>query len=155
MTERTGVETITRSVHAEWRGSLRSEARVRDCPPFFTDEPEARGGLFEHPMPAEYIVSGLSGCTVAHVEMFAKEVGMPLEGCRVDGRLTMGRFEIGDDRGRNGGILGIELDVEVVSTGTEEELDRVKKPFRENCILYLFTGSATSVEDRWTLVRPG
>ncbi len=154
MAEQTDVKTITRTVNAKWKGDLRSEAQVRDCPPFFTDEPKGRGGLFEFPTPAEYVLSGLSGCSVAHVEMFAKEVGMPLTDCRVEGRLTMGRFEPDDERSRAGGILGIEFDIEVTSPGTREELDRVQQLFREKCVLYLFAKSAVPVTDSWTLIPP-
>lgn len=154
MADHAGADTITRTVQAIWKGSLRSEAHVRDCPSFLIDEPEVRGGLFEHPTPAEYVLSGLSGCSVAHVDMFAKEVGMPLTGCRVNGRLTMGRFGPDDERSRAGGIQGIELDVEVTSSGTQEEMDRVRDLFREKCILYLFAKSAVPVTDNWTLIPP-
>ena len=155
MAGRTDIKTVTRSVRSDWKGDLRSEAHVRDCPPFFTDEPKGRGGLFEFPTPAEYIVSGLAGCSVAHAEMFAKEVGMPFEDIHVDGRLTMGHFDPDDERSRAGGILGIELDIEIVSSGSLEELERVKALFREKCVLYLFAKAAVPVVDEWTLARPG
>lgn len=148
-------ETITRTVRADWKGSLRAEIHARECLPFYSDEPVARGGLFEYPTPAEYVISGLSGCSVAHVEIFAREIGMPLDDCHVEARLDMARLAPDDERGRNGGILGIELDITVTSSGTEDELERVKALFREGCILYLFAKSAVPVEDRWTLVRKG
>jgi hypothetical protein len=66
----------------------------------------------------------------------------------------MGRFNPDDDRSRNGGILGIELNIEVTSRGTNEELERVQQLFREKCILYLFAKSATEVIDNWKLVSP-
>ena len=120
MADRTDIKTVTRSVRSDWKGDLRSEAHVRDCPPFFTDEPKGRGGLFEFPTPAEYIVSGLAGCSVAHVEMFAKEVGMPVEDIHVDGRLTMGHFDPDDERSRAGGILGIPVLGAIEAPGTLE-----------------------------------
>lgn len=145
MADQTEGGTITRTAQAKWKGDLRSEVRVRDCPPFFIDEPKARGGLFEHPTPAEYVLSGVSGCSVAHVDMFAKEVGMPLEACRVDGRLVMSR---------TGGIEEIALDIEVTTSGSREQFERVRGMFRERCILYLFAKKATAVTDTWTLTPP-
>jgi hypothetical protein len=97
-------ETITRTVRADWKGSLRAEIHARECPPFFSDEPVGRGGLFEHPTPSEYL---------------------------------------------------LELDITVISSGTEDELERVKALFRAGCIMYLFMKSAVPVEDRWTLVQQG
>ena len=121
-------------------------------PVFFSDEPVVRGGLFEHPTPAEYIISALSGCSVAHIEIFSRETGMPLDDCHVDARLNMALLAPDDERGRNGGILGIEL---VTSSGGEDELESVKALFRKGCVMYLFAKSAVPVEDRWTLMRKG
>lgn len=147
-------ETVVRAVRARWRGDLRAEMRVRDCPPFSSDEPAERGGLFEHPTPAEYALGALTGCGAAHVEIFAREVGMPLADCRVEGRLAMGRFAPDDPRARNGGVTGVELDIFVTSTGSAEQLEEVKRKFRAGCILYLFMRAATQVRDEWILSRP-
>ena len=148
-------ETITRTVRADWKGSLRAEIHARECPPFFSDEPVGRGGLFEHPTPSEYLLSSLSGCSVAHVEMFTREIGMPCDDCHVVAGITMARLAPGDTAGPKGGILGLELDITVISSGTEDELERVKALFRAGCIMYLFMKSAVPVEDRWTLVQQG
>ncbi|MEE9275318.1 MAG: OsmC family protein [bacterium] len=147
-------KTITRTAHTEWKGDLRAEIRVRDCAPFYSDEPKGRGGLFEHPTPAEYTIGALTGCSAAHVEMFAKEASLPLEGCRVEGRLTMGHFPEEDERSRNGGVVEISLDIEVTSPGTEAQFEKVKALFREQCVLYRFARAAAPVKDVWTLVRP-
>lgn len=146
-------ETITRTVRAEWKGSLRAEIHARECPPFYSDEPVRRGGLFEHPTPAEYLISSLSGCSVAHVEMFAREIGMPFDDCHVETNITMAPLVAGNSQGKKGGILGFEMDITVVSSGSEDELERVKSLFRNGCIMYLFMKSAAPVEDRWKLAR--
>lgn len=147
-------KTITRVANAQWKGSLRAEIQVRDCAPFFSDEPKERGGLFESPTPAEYVISAISGCSVAHVEMFAKEVGMLLDDCQVEGRLTMGSIAADASLARTGGVAGIELDIRVTSSGTEAELHKVRDMFREKCVLYRFAKAATNVNDSWELVSP-
>ncbi|MCE2454094.1 MAG: hypothetical protein J4F48_15070, partial [Nitrospinae bacterium] len=72
----TDQNTITRVANAQWMGDLRARIQARDCPEFSSDEPVERGGLFEHPTPAEYMLGALTGCGAAHVELFANEVGM-------------------------------------------------------------------------------
>ncbi|MCY4384991.1 MAG: OsmC family protein [Nitrospinae bacterium] len=147
--------TITRVANAQWMGDLRARIQARDCPEFSSDEPVERGGLFEHPTPAEYMLGALTGCGAAHVELFANEVGMTIDDCAIEGRLTMERFSPGDPHAENGGVTGVELDIEVTSAGSAEELDEVKEKFRAGCILYLFMSTATRVNDNWTLKRPG
>ncbi len=147
--------TITRVANAQWMGDLRARIQARDCPEFSSDEPVERGGLFEHPTPAEYMLGALTGCGAAHVELFANEVGMTINDCAIEGRLTMERFSPGDPHAENGGVIGVELDIEVTSAGSAEELDEVKEKFRAGCILYLFMSTATRVNDNWTLKRPG
>ncbi len=154
MNERAGTQALTRRVNAQWRGNLRAELTVRDCPPFVSDEPAERGGLFEYPTPAEYMLGALAGCAAAHVEMFAAQVGMPLADCRVEARLTMERFAPGDAHAVNGGVSGVELEVHLTSSGSAEELEEVKGLFRAGCILYLFMSAAASVQDAWFLHEP-
>ena len=98
---------------------------------FFSDEPVVRGGLFEHPTPAEYIISAISGCSVTHIEKFCREIGMPIDECHVDARLNMARLVPDDERGRNGGIMGIELVITVTSSGAEDKFKSVKALFRK------------------------
>ncbi len=154
MAQQTDVKTVTRVARTQWRGTLRAEVQVRDCPSFFTDEPKGRGGLYEHPTPAEYTVAALTGCSAAHVELFAKEAGLPLADCQVEGKLTLGHFPADDERSRNGGVTGIELDIRVTSSGTEAQFERVKALFREQCVLYRFAKAAAPVKDNWKLIRP-
>lgn len=154
MDGRDAPDAVTRTARAQWKGDLRAEIRTRGCPAFASDEPKERGGLFEHPTPAEYLLGALAGCAAAHVEMFARRVGMPLEDCRSEGRLTMARFAAGDPRGANGGVTGVELDIHVISTGSEEQLERVKALFRRGCVLRLFVSAAAPVRDEWLLSRP-
>lgn len=144
---------VVRTVRTEWKGQLRSEARVRDCAPFTIDEPPNRGGLFEHPTPAEYTLAALTGCSAAHVEMFAKEVGMPLLGCRIEGRLEMVPVRPAAEGG-GGGVRRIGLDFTVTSPGTPAQFRKVQELLRSRCVLYRFAQAATEVVDRWTLVAP-
>ncbi|MEK6712546.1 MAG: OsmC family protein [Nitrospinota bacterium] len=144
---------VVRTVRTQWKGRLRSEARVRDCVPFIIDEPPNRGGRFEHPTPAEYTLAALTGCAAAHVEMFAKEVGMPLVDLTIEGRLTMLPVRSEEDGG-GGGVQGIELELTVTSPGTAEQFRRVRELLRSQCVLYRFAKAATKVEDRWMLVSP-
>ena len=154
MAEQSESNTVVRVANAQWMGDLRARIQARDCPEFASDEPLERGGLFEHPTPAEYMLGALTGCGAAHVEIFAKEVGMPIDDCAIEGRLTMERFAPGDPHAENGGVTGVELEVHVTSAGSAEQLEEVKEKFRAGCILYLFMSAATSVTDNWTLKRP-
>ena len=144
---------VVRTVRTEWKGRLRSTAQVRDCAPFTIDEPPNRGGLFESPTPAEYTLAAVTGCAAAHVEMFAQEVGMPLAGCRIDGRLEMVPVRTPEEGG-GGGVRRIELDLVLTSSGTEAQLKKVQELLRTRCVLYRFAQAATEVVDRWTLAAP-
>lgn len=144
---------VVRTVRTEWKGQLRSAAQVRDCAPFTIDEPPNRGGLFESPTPAEYTLAAVTGCAAAHVEMFVKEVGMPLAGCRVDGRLEMVPIQMPEEGG-GGGVQRIELDFTVASPGTEAQFREVQELLRSRRVLYRFAKAATEVVDRWKLVPP-
>ena len=155
MGEQTKVESVTRVAAAQWKGSMRSEVSVRDCEPVIIDEPPGRGGLYEYPTPAEYTIAAIAGCSVAHIELFAKEAGMPLEDCRVVGGLELAHFEPDDERGKNGGVLGIDLKFYVTSSGTEEQLGQVKQLFHDRCVLYRFAKFAAPLTEEWVLTPPG
>jgi uncharacterized OsmC-like protein len=134
---------------------MRSEVSVRDCKPVLIDEPPGRGGLYEYPTPAEYTISAIAGCSVAHIELFAQDVGLQLEDCRVEGGLTLAHFEPDDERGKNGGVLGIDLKFFVTFSGTEEQFQAVQRLFRDRCVLYRFAKSAAPLTERWELIPAG
>jgi uncharacterized OsmC-like protein len=74
-----------------WQGQMKTRLQVRDFAPFYTGEPERVGGDDSAPTPMEYVVAALNGCVAVVVETVAAELGLRIDGMRIESEATMDR----------------------------------------------------------------
>src|SRR5688572_32795823 len=68
----------------EWTGAFRSKVRVRDFPPYESDEPTALGGSDTAPNPVEQLLGALGNCLAVGYAANASAEGITLRSLNID-----------------------------------------------------------------------
>ncbi len=116
------------------------------------DEPIERGGTNEGPMPVEYMMMGLAGCTHVIANKLAVHHGAPITDMDIDILATM------DSRGTRliepidvpfpKAIITIKAEMD----GTDEAIDKVIRDLKHHCaVSKMLQQSGTQVIEKWTV----
>ncbi|MFB6190447.1 MAG: OsmC family protein [Candidatus Nanohaloarchaea archaeon] len=120
-------------VHAESKNATKVEVNTRGYS-FEIDEPEEEGGTGSAPNPVEYELGALTGCLNVVSHLVAEEKGVELEGLEItaSGELDPAKFK-GEGTESRAGFQEIELDIEVQSDASLEQLREVFEEAEERC----------------------
>ncbi len=127
---------------------LRSEVEARDFM-ITVDEPEGLGGENLGPNPVELILAAAASCQEITYRLYADQLGIPLDGVAVTARGDIdlkGLFSV--DPSVRSGFRGIELEVELDSPASQEQLDRLKRTVDTVCPALDIIRNATPVLTR-------
>ena len=105
------------------------------------DEPEALGGSDEGPNPVELALSSLGACQEITYRFYADKLGIPLDNIEIDlsGNLDFRGF-LDVDNSIRPGYLGINVTVNIESTASDAEIDKLKDIVNNHCpVLDLFS----------------
>ena len=105
------------------------------------DEPESLGGSNLGPSPVELALAALGACQEITYRLYADKLGIPLKKIEVDlsGNLDFKGFLALDDNIRPG-YLGINVTVNIESTASDAEIDKLKDIVNAHCpVLDLFS----------------
>ncbi len=126
-------QLVTVRCRGAWEGKVRTALRVRNFPPFYSDEPEALGGDDTGPNPMEYMMAALNGCVSVMIALVAKEMDFQYEAVELlaDGVL--------DVRGLMG-VPGVQphftevrLNVKIKTDEPLERLNELKEKVEARC----------------------
>ena len=105
------------------------------------DEPESLGGSNLGPSPVELALAALGACQEITYRLYADKLGIPLDKIEIDlsGNLDFKGFLALDDNIRPG-YLGINVTVNIESTASDAEIDKLKDIVNAHCpVLDLFS----------------
>ena len=105
------------------------------------DEPESLAGSNLGPSPVELALSALGACQVITYRLYADKLGISLDKIEIDlsGNLDFKGFLALDDNVRPG-YLGINVTVNIESTASDAEIDKLKDIVNAHCpVLDLFS----------------
>lgn len=127
---------------------LRSEVEARDFI-LTVDEPEGLGGDNLGPNPVELVLAAAASCQEITYRLYADRLGIPLDGVSVTARGDIdlkGLFAV--DPSVRSGFRGIELEVELDSPASPEQLERLKRAVDAVCPVLDIVRNATPVLTR-------
>ena len=98
------------------------------------DEPEELGGKDAAPNPVEYILLGYAGCLNVVLNLVAKEKGIPINNLRINigGDINPDRL-LGTSNAERAGFKGFDVNVEIDSDASSEELDDLIREAEGRC----------------------
>jgi len=105
------------------------------------DEPESLGGSNLGPSPVELALAALGACQEITYRLYADKLGISLDKIEIDlsGNLDFKGFLALDDNIRPG-YLGINVTVNIESTASDAEIDKLKDIVNAHCpVLDLFS----------------
>jgi uncharacterized OsmC-like protein len=100
----------------------------------FMDEPEELGGRNGAPNPLDFILAAHGGCLNFMTFFIANEMGIPMEGTEIDivGKLDPSKFA-GTDMNVRAGYQEIEIQIQVKSTASEEQIAQLLRAVEARC----------------------
>lgn len=121
-------------------GKLRNEVTLTAVQPFqvtrmlATDEGTFQGGEDTAPTPLEFFLTGLVGCLMTQIRVFAKRLKVDVEDVRVDCRAKWEALPdaVGPYQGRP---VGFEIDVDVTSTSDPDQVAELISAARRGCFV--------------------
>lgn len=131
-------------------GKLRNEVNLTAVEPFqvqrmlATDEGTFQGGEDTSPTPLEFFLTGLVGCLMTQVRVFAKRLKIDLEDVKVNCRA---RWEavpdpVGPYQGRP---VGFEIDVDVTSSADPARVAELVSAARRGCFVEQTLSQANAI----------
>ena len=124
---------------------LHSEVETRDFI-LTVDEPKSLGGQDLGPNPIELILAAIASCQEITYRLYADRLGIPLKGVSVSvkGDIDLrGLFAL--DPGVRPGLRGLDIQVDLDSTASQAELDRLKRTVDAHCPVLDIIRNATPV----------
>lgn len=116
------------------------------------DEPIERGGTNEGPMPVEFVMVGLAGCTHVIANKLAAHHGTSFPSMDIDINTTM------DSRGTrliepiDVPFPKVIINISVETPGPKEAVDQVMMDLRHHCaVSKMLQQSGTEVVEKWTV----
>ncbi len=141
----------TFKTRARAESTTRSIAQVRDFN-MVIDEPVDRGGTNEGPMPVEFVMAGLAGCTHVIANKLATHYGVSFDRMDIDIATTM------DSRGTrliepiDVPFPKVTITIAVETSGSDQAVERVVADLRHHCaVSKMLQQSGTEVVERWTV----
>lgn len=121
-------------------GKLRNEVNLTAVEPFqvsrmlATDEGKFQGGEDTSPTPLEFFLTGLVGCLMTQVRVFAKRLKVDLEDVKVGCRAKWEALPdpVGPYQGRP---VGFEIDVDITSSADPERVAELVSAARRGCFV--------------------
>jgi len=121
-------------------GKLRNEVTLTALEPFqskrmlATDEGLFQGGENTSPTPLEFFLTGLVGCLMTQVRVFAKRLKINLDDVKVSCRANWEGLpdEVGPYSGRP---VGFEIDMDVTSSADPERVEELVSAARRGCFV--------------------
>ena len=131
--------------------STRSTVKSRDIE-MVIDEPIERGGTNLGPMPVEFVMAGLAGCTHVIANKLANHYGAPITSMDVDIETTM------DSRGTrliepiDVPFPKIIINISVDMDGPPEAIDQVIANLKHHCaVSKMLQQSGSEIIEKWTV----
>ncbi|HEY8346310.1 MAG TPA: OsmC family protein [Symbiobacteriaceae bacterium] len=126
-------QLVTVRARGTWESKVKTALKVRNFPPFYSDEPQALGGDDTGPNPMEYVMAALNGCVSVMIHMIAQEMNFQYEAAEflADGVL--------DVRGLMGvpGVqphfLEVRQTVRIKTNEPRERLEELKQKVESRC----------------------
>jgi uncharacterized OsmC-like protein len=121
-------------------GKLRNEVTLSALEPFqvtrmlATDEGKFQGGEDTAPTPLEFFLTGLVGCLMTQIRVFAKRLKIPVDDVNVTCRAKWEAIPdpVGPYQGRP---VGFEIDVDVKSEADPEKVSELISAARRGCFV--------------------
>lgn len=137
-------------------GKLRNEVTLNALEPFqvtrmlATDEGKFQGGEDTAPTPLEFFLTGLVGCLMTQVRVFAKRLKIPIDNFNVTCRAIWEAIpdEVGPYQGRP---IGFEIDVDVKSEAETEKVAELISAARRGCFVEQTLGQANEIVHNLTV----
>ncbi|MBC01363.1 MAG: hypothetical protein CML67_17690 [Rhodobacteraceae bacterium] len=132
-------------------GKLRNEVTLTALEPFTvtrmlaTDEGKFQGGDDTAPTPLEFFLTGLVGCLMTQVRVFARRLKVEVDDVKV---LCRARWEAHpDDIGPyQGSPVGFEIDVDVTSAADPDRVAELVSAARRGCFVEQTLTRANAIE---------
>jgi uncharacterized OsmC-like protein len=121
-------------------GKLRNEVNLTAHEPFqvnrmlATDEGKFQGGEDSSPTPIEFFLTGLVGCLMTQIRVFAKRIKVDVEDVKVNCCAKWEAFQ--DDVGPyQGRPIGFDIDVDITSNADPERVVELVNAARRGCFV--------------------
>lgn len=138
-------------INGKQHSSTKSTASARDIS-VVIDEPIERGGTNEGPMPVEYLMIGLAGCTHVISNKLANHYGAPIRDMDIDIVTTM------DSRGTrliepiDVPFPKVIINIIAEMNGPDEAINQVIENLKHHCaVSKMLQQSGTEVIENWTV----
>lgn len=134
-------------------GKLRNEVNLTAVEPFqvnrmlATDEGKFQGGDDTSPTPLEFFLTGLVGCLMTQVRVFAKRLKVDLEDVKVDCRAKWEALP-DPDGPYQGRPVGFEIDVDVTSSADPARVAELIGAARRGCFVEQTLSQANEIVHR-------
>ncbi|MDU8913748.1 OsmC family protein [Aestuariicoccus sp. MJ-SS9] len=134
-------------------GKLRNEVSLTAHEPFqvermlATDEGKFQGGDDTAPTPLEFFVTGLVGCLMTQIRVFAKRLKIEVEDVKISCRAEWEALPdpVGPYQGRP---AKFEIDVDVTSSAAPDRVAELVSAARRGCFVEQTLGQANVIKHR-------
>lgn len=142
-----------RAVSGHNDGATRTEIRVRDLPPFATDEPKEAGGTDTGPTPLETTLAALVGCEGVIIHRCATIMGFKYSGVDF---ACKGQMDARGPRGVKGVrpfFESVDLTVTLHTDEPPEQVAKLKRNVEHRCpVMNLLRSANVAVTADWVTV---
>jgi uncharacterized OsmC-like protein len=112
-----------------------------------TDEGKTHGGANTAPPPLALFTGALTSCLMTQIRAFAKRLRIPVNNVTIHGRLHWRGEQVGGEPYVSAPV-GFELDVDIDSDASAEDLTRLLDAAKKGCFLEATLGQVNEVRHR-------
>jgi len=133
-----------------WEGNLKTSVSARDFSPFIVDEPESLGGTNEGPNPIEYVLGGLTGCTLVMIALIAKEKNFSFQGVEFKNNGTIDLRGLMGVEGVSPHFQSVKFEAIFTTDESDSRIEELKEEVEKRCPVFnLIKDAGVKIESNW------